>query len=50
MYDNGGGGSKILPVMRYTGTAGQATDDRMTHVHYMLDNKGYRHTLRICNR
>ena len=29
--------------------AGQATDDNMGHEHSMLDNYGYRHTLRICN-
>ena len=30
---------------------GQATDDYIVHAHWMLDNKGYRHTLRIhvCN-
>ena len=28
---------------------GQATDDRMAYAHCMLANKGYRHTLRICN-
>jgi len=32
------------------GTAGKATDDyNMTHAHCMLDNEGYRHTLRIFN-
>jgi hypothetical protein len=31
------------------GTAGQATYVTMAHAHSMLDNKGYRHTLRICN-
>ena len=30
-------------------TARQATDDNTAHAHYMLDNWGYRHTLRICN-
>ena len=30
-------------------TAGQATHDNMAHAHGMLDNEGYRHTLRICN-
>jgi hypothetical protein len=29
--------------------AGLATDDNMAHAHCMLDNYGYRHTLRICN-
>ena len=29
-------------------TTGQATDDNMA-AHCMLDTKGYRHTLRICN-
>jgi len=29
--------------------AGQATDDSMAHDHYMLYNKGYKHTLRKCN-
>ena len=28
--------------------AGQATDD-MVHVHGVLNTKGYKHTLRICN-
>jgi hypothetical protein len=35
-------------VQKY-GRARQATDDDMTHVHYMLDTQGYRHTLTICN-
>jgi len=26
-------------------TAGKATDDNMAHVHFMLDNKGYWHTI-----
>jgi len=30
-------------------TAGQATDDNMAHAHCMLDTKGYKHTLKICN-
>ena len=29
--------------------AGQATDDNMAHVRCMLDTKGYRHILWICN-
>ena len=29
--------------------AGQATNDNMAHAHCILDTKGYRHTLRICN-
>jgi len=29
--------------------AGQAANDNMAHAHCMLDTKGYRHTLRICN-
>jgi hypothetical protein len=29
--------------------AGQATDDNMAHAHCMLDTKGYKHTLTICN-
>jgi len=29
--------------------AGQATDDNMAHAHCMLDNSGYKHTLRVCN-
>jgi hypothetical protein len=28
---------------------GQATDDNMTHAHFMLDTWGYKHTLKICN-
>ena len=37
-------------VKKY-GTAGQATHDNITLAHalFMLNNKGYRHTLRICN-
>jgi hypothetical protein len=30
-------------------TAGQATDDNVAHAHCMLDNSGYKHTLKICN-
>jgi hypothetical protein len=33
-------------VVKY-GTAGQAKDDNTTHAHRMLNNQGYRHTLRI---
>jgi hypothetical protein len=29
--------------------AGQTTDNNMAHVHCMLDNYGYIHTLTICN-
>jgi hypothetical protein len=29
--------------------ARQTTDDNMTHVHCMLDTKGYKYTHRICN-
>ena len=29
--------------------AGLATDDNMTHAHCMLDTKGYKHTLTVCN-
>ena len=36
-----GGGKK--------GTKGQAIDGNMARAHCMLDTKGYRHTLRICN-
>jgi hypothetical protein len=28
---------------------GQATDDYMVHAHWMLDNKRYKHTLKMCN-
>jgi hypothetical protein len=28
---------------------GQAIDDNMAHAPYMMDNQGYKHTLRICN-
>jgi hypothetical protein len=31
------------------GTAGQGTDGNMAHAHCVLDTRGYRHTLRICN-
>ena len=30
-------------------TAGQATDDNMAHAHCMLDTRGYKHILRMCN-
>ena len=33
---------------KYCGT-GQAKDDTMAHALCMLDTKGYKHTLRICN-
>ena len=39
---------EIMWKNRYC-TAGQATDDNMAHEHCMLDNEGYRHTLRIRN-
>jgi len=29
--------------------AGQATVDNTTHAHCMLNNKGYKHAIRICN-
>ena len=29
--------------------AGHATDVNVAHAHCMLDTKGYKHTLRICN-
>jgi len=29
--------------------AGRATDDKMAHAHDMLDTKGYKYTLRLCN-
>jgi hypothetical protein len=29
--------------------AGQATDGNMAHTHFILDTKGYKHTLTICN-
>ena len=29
--------------------AGQATGDNVAHVHFMLDNWCYKHTVRICN-
>ena len=35
-------------VERY-GRAGQATNDSMTHAHFMLDTQGYKHTLNSCN-
>jgi len=45
--------SKIMPFMRKCGkisyTVGQAVDKNMAHAHYMLDNEGYKHTLRIFN-
>ena len=30
-------------------TAGQATEENLVHVHYMLETYGYEHGLRICN-
>ena len=35
-------------VEKYS-TVGQATDDNIAQAHSMLDTKGYKHTLRICN-
>jgi hypothetical protein len=35
-------------VQKY-GRTRQDTDDGMVRVHCMLDNKGYRHTLTLCN-
>jgi len=29
--------------------AGRVTDDNMTHAHFMLVTKGYKHTRRVCN-
>jgi len=29
--------------------AGQAADDNMAHAHCLLDNQGYKHTLRVTN-
>jgi len=34
---------------KYSST-GQATDDNMAHTHFMLDTKGCKHTLNICNK
>jgi len=31
------------------GRAGHATDGNMAHAHCMLHNKGYKHTLTVCN-
>jgi hypothetical protein len=31
-------------------TAGEAAYDKMAHAHWMLENKCYRHTLKICNK
>ena len=31
------------------GRDGQATDDNTTHARCILDNLGYKHTLRLCN-
>jgi len=35
--------------MAKCGTAVFATDDDIAHAHYMLDIKGYKYTLIICN-
>jgi len=35
--------------MANCGTAVFATDDDIAHAHYMLDTKGYKHTLIIRN-
>jgi hypothetical protein len=44
---------KLVPFMRYcgkrNGRARQATDDNMALAHCMLDNKGYKQILKICN-
>jgi len=29
--------------------AGHATDDNMAHAHCLLDTKGFKYTLRMCN-
>jgi hypothetical protein len=36
-------------MWEYYCRAGHATDDSMMYVHSMLDTKGYRQSLRICN-
>ena len=36
-------------MWKNTLSVGQVTDDNMAHVHCMLDNYGYNHTLRIRN-
>jgi hypothetical protein len=44
--------SKILPFMNKAEKycrVGQAIHDNMAHTHCMLDTKGYKHTLRMCN-
>jgi len=41
--------ASVYEILRKHGTARQGTDDNMVHEHCMLDNYGYRHTLRICN-
>jgi len=46
--------SKILPFMRKFGRIlysqkGHRWDSNTAHEHCMLDTKGYKHTLRICN-
>jgi len=35
--------------MESYGRARQATDDNMAYVFFMLDNQGYKHTLKTCN-
>ena len=41
-----------VPVIFETlvyGRAGQASDENIAHAHSMLDDKGWRHKIRICN-
>jgi hypothetical protein len=43
---------KLMPFMRYVEKycrAGQASDKNTAHVRGMLDTKGNKHMLRICN-
>ena len=44
--------SEFVPLMRKCGkycTAGQDKDNNMTHARFVLDTRGYKHSLRICN-
>ena len=44
--------SEVVPLMRKCGkyfTAVQDEDSNMTHARFVLDDRGYKHSLRICD-
>jgi hypothetical protein len=49
-FGGGGGGlGRLWDDVEKCISSGQATDDNVAHAHCILDNSGYKHTLRICN-